>query len=380
MSAVGSEENAPAVAAVVLAAGRSTRMGALKPLLPFAGGSVLGHVICGLREAGVPRVHVVLGHRAEELRPVVAEAGAVAVDNPAFDAGMMSSVQAGIASLPAETAACLLLPADMPLVRPATVARVLAAARQTGAAIVHPTFLGARGHPPLIGRALFGEIRAAGPEVPLSAVLARHQSQAREVAVFDGGCLCDMDEPDAYRRLVALAARAHAPSEAECEAMLEAAATAEGIRRHCRQVARLADRLADRLGRAGIALDANLVRAGALLHDIAKAEPHHAERGAALVADFGYPALAPIIAAHMSIDFHPGDAIDERAVVHLADKLTGGERRMSLDERFAAALARFGDDPAASAGARRRLAAAKAILAAVETRIGPVDKAVPPEA
>lgn len=75
------------VAAVVLAAGRSSRMGAFKPMLPFGESTVLGHIVACLREAGLDRIHVVIGHRAADMGPVLAGFGVTGVVNPDFDRG-----------------------------------------------------------------------------------------------------------------------------------------------------------------------------------------------------------------------------------------------------------------------------------------------------
>ena len=171
------------------------------------------------------------------------------VHNAKFAEGMFTSVQAGVASLPAGIEGFLLLPVDVPLIRASTVRRVLDKAAATRAPIVHPTFRGERGHPPFIGRALFGEILESDGEGGLRAILARHEREAASVAVFDRGCLQDMDCPEDYRRLVAALAHHHVPDAEECEAMLEAAAAPGPVRRHCRAVAALATRIARQLNK-----------------------------------------------------------------------------------------------------------------------------------
>jgi len=420
---------AETIAAIVLAAGFSSRMGVFKPLLAFGERTVTGHVVAVLREAGVRHIHVVTGCQAELLALELAALGAtpnpvecfgevpphsvslpkgredprtsaadnsgvpsplgekdrmrgdfaegstgsniVRVHNANYAEGMFTSVQAGVASLPAGIEGFLLLPVDVPLIRASTVRRVLDKAAATRAPIVHPTFRGERGHPPFIGRALFGEILESDGEGGLRAILARHEREAASVAVFDRGCLMDMDRPDDYRRLVAALAHHHVPDAEECEAILDVAAAPEPVRRHCRAVAALATRLARQLNEAGVPLDAHLVRAAALVHDIAKGRPDHAEAGAALVREFGFPGVADVVAQHMSIAFD--GKIDESAVVYLADKLIQGEVPVRLETRFAPAFTRFAGDAGALAGARQRYADAEAILSAVESWIGPLE-------
>ena len=359
------------IAAIVLAAGFSSRMGVFKPLLAFGTRTVLGHVVASLREAGVQRVHVVTGYQAEQLAPELAALRVTPAHNASFADGMFTSVKAGVASLPPAIEGFLLLPVDVPLVRPSTIGRVLHAAATAAAPIVHPVFRGERGHPPYVGRALFSEILGSDGEGGLRAILARHEHEAHEVAVFDRGCLQDMDCPEDYRRLAAALAHRDAPDTDECEVMLEAAATPEPTRAHCRAVAALAVFLARRLQETGASVDVDLVQAAALVHDIAKGQADHAVAGAELVREFGFPAVANVAARHQTIAFD--GSIDESAVVYLADKLVRGETRVSLETRFAPAFKRFAEDPGALAGAKMRYADAQAILAAIEARIGPVD-------
>ena len=216
---------------------------------------------------------------------------------------------------------------------------------------------------------MFAEILNSDGDGGLRALLARHEDEASEVAVFDWGCLVDMDRRDDYRLLAAALAGHRMPDVAECETMFDAAATPEATRRHGRAVAALATSLARRLQAAGEAIDPDLARAAALVHDIAKGRRRHAEAGAALLREFGFPELAAPVARHMNLAFDAG-RLDESAVVYLADKLVQGETRVSLETRFAPALDRFAGDPSALAGVRRRLASARAICAAVEARIG----------
>ena len=123
------------------------------------------------------------------------------MQNADFDRGMLSSVQAGVASLPAETEAFLLMPVDVPLVRASTITRLLDAASADDAAVLYPAFRGERGHPPVIRRALFADILAFDSAGGLSALLARREAEARNVPVFDWGCLEDMDRPEDHHRL-----------------------------------------------------------------------------------------------------------------------------------------------------------------------------------
>lgn len=363
----------PGIAVLILAAGWSSRMGAFKPLLPFGGDTVLGHVMSTVTEAAIGKTYVVVGNEAARIIPVVEAHGAVAILNAGFDEGMMSSVKAGVAALPETVDGVMILPVDVPLVRADTLARIAGSATEGDALVLRPTFRGQSGHPPFISRRLFAEILSAAPEATLRDVLDRHQPKAQSISVIDSGILRDMDYSDEYRRLAACLPHRRHPDEAECAAMQDAIGTPDATRRHSVAVAQLAVEIADRLVANGVSIDVDAVRAGALLHDIAKGEPDHAALGARQIAAFGFAEVADIVAAHMEVAFTQGQAIDERHLVFLADKLIKGERRVGLEERFAPALAAFAADPAALAGAQRRRAAVAAVLAAVEAVVGPLD-------
>ena len=106
--------------------------------------------------------------------------------------------------------------------------------------------------------------------------------------MFDRGCLVDMDHPDDYRRLAAALARHHVPDAGNAR-RCSTRPRRPNRPAPCRAVAALATRLARRLKAAGVPLDVHFVRAAALVHDIAKGQPRHAEAGAALLREFGFP-------------------------------------------------------------------------------------------
>lgn len=364
-------QRTPLLAALILAAGYSSRMGRCKALLPLAGQAAIARIVASFRSAGIASIAVVTGHRAEQLAPVLEAMGVANVPNPNFSQGMYSSIQAGLRALPADVDACFLLPVDIPLLRPASIATLAAGYAARRPPLLYPTFRGERGHPPLIGRALFDEILAGDGEGGLAALLRKHQTAALDQPVIDEGILRDMDTPADYEQLAELATRRLTPSPAECEAILDAQDVGEPIRRHSRAVAELATSIAERLASGGTPIDIPLVRAGGLLHDIAKGQPAHAAAGQAIVTGLGYPAVGEVIGQHMDFDFSRG-GLDAAAIVFLADKLLKEDRRVSLDSRFAPAFRRFADDPAALHGARRKYQSACAIADAIEAQCGMV--------
>lgn len=193
--------NPESATALVLSAGFSERMGDFKPLMKLGGMTILERVIRLFQSTGVSRIHVVVGHRASELTPLIDRWGARSVVNVRYTEGMLSSVRAGVSSLDEATESFFVLPVDISLVRPATLRALMLAFPAGADAICHPTFGGRRGHPPLIGGRHIRSILEWREEGGLRALLARLERHAFDVAVIDEFIHLDMDRPEDYRRM-----------------------------------------------------------------------------------------------------------------------------------------------------------------------------------
>jgi molybdenum cofactor cytidylyltransferase len=201
------------VAAVVLAAGSSSRMGQAKQLLPWpAGGTVLGAVVQRLQTSGVSEIVVVVGQGRERVEAAVAAAvlpGGPAVRtvlNPDYAvAEMARSLAVGLEALPANCLAALVALGDQPQIRPEVVGQLLERWRATQAPVVAPFFGGRRGHPLLFDRMAWDLIRALPASAnPREAV--QTAGAIERAAVDDDSILRDMDTPEAYQREYARAA------------------------------------------------------------------------------------------------------------------------------------------------------------------------------
>jgi len=191
------------IAGLILAAGESSRMGTPKATLTWRGRTFLELMVQTLREGGLERILVVLGHQAEEIQRQVEIEPAQVVINPDYRSGQTSSLQVGLRALMAdEPEAVLLCLVDHPAVSWETVRRIVAAFRQCGAPVVIPTYHGRRGHPVLIGRQVFDELLALACNAGADSVVRRYRPQARFVEVEDEGVVIDVDDPESYRRLM----------------------------------------------------------------------------------------------------------------------------------------------------------------------------------
>lgn len=187
------------ISGLLLAAGESSRMGRDKALLDYRGKTFLEHILATLREAGLERTVVVLGHHAEEIRRAVNLAGAEVVVNQDYRLGQTSSLQAGLRALvQPETDAVVLCLADHPAVSADVVKQLVAAFQETAAPVVVPTYQGQRGHPVLIARALFDELLGLNARQGANTVIREYSGATHCIEVQDSSILLDVDDPKAY--------------------------------------------------------------------------------------------------------------------------------------------------------------------------------------
>jgi molybdenum cofactor cytidylyltransferase len=194
------------IPAIVLAAGKSTRMGRPKANLPLEGGDTfLSRIVRTFSDAAVDDVVVVLGHDADAIARVFAPTGVAVrfVPNPDYETGQLSSLLKGLNAVDRPgVRAVLVMLVDVPLVTAHTVRAVVDHYLQTRAPVVRPVRGPEHGHPVLIDRSLFDEIRRADPDAGARVVVRAHASARGDVEVDDNGAFLDIDTVDEYERLV----------------------------------------------------------------------------------------------------------------------------------------------------------------------------------
>lgn len=196
------------IPAVVLAAGRSSRMGRPKATLPIGSETFLSRIVRTLHEAGVDEVVVVLGHEADRIRAELAPLALPAriVVNAAYDEGQLSSLHAALEVIDRPgVRAMLMTPVDVPLFSASTARAVVERYRATQAVVVRPVSGERHGHPVLIDRSLFGALRSADRAAGAKPIVRRHASSAGDVPVDDDGAFIDIDTGADYDRLISRA-------------------------------------------------------------------------------------------------------------------------------------------------------------------------------
>ncbi len=360
-----------AIAAIVLAAGCSTRMGDFKPLLPLGEQTALERTVRLFQRADVAHLMVVIGHRADALQPLLERLEVDYIVNDRYRDGMFTSVQCALANLPAAIEAFFLQPVDMPLVRDRTLPQLLQARKQSGLGIIHPLFFGKRGHPPLISTSYRQTILDSDGDGGLKALLLPYEDDILELEIADEHTVLDMDTPADYDYLCHRWRNYQLPSPRECAHLMEHEfACDQKIIAHCRQVARLADRLAAAVNAAGGTLNRELLQAAALLHDCRRTQPKHAAVGAAALHRLGFPQVADLVAQHMDMEPAATPQPSPAELLYLADKMAAEDRWVTLEERFAPKLRCFAGQAAPLSALRRRLQAARKIQQKVELLTG----------
>jgi molybdenum cofactor cytidylyltransferase len=195
-------ERTPQAAAIVLAAGGSSRMGRPKQLLPVGGRPMVRCVTEAVCASGLAQVVVVVGAQAREVRDVLAGLPVDMVVNPDWAEGMSTSLQAGLGAVRPGMEALLVVLADQPALTPALIRALVARHRETKAPIVAPFYQGRRGNPVLFDRALFAELDTVAGDRGGRSVIARHQADLERLEVDDPDVVSDIDTPEDYEVLI----------------------------------------------------------------------------------------------------------------------------------------------------------------------------------
>src|SRR5438876_10677471 len=193
------------LAGIVLAAGRSARMGSPKALLDFRGLPFAVWILEALEGLEVMTRVVVLGPDAPRILPAIAGHDCIIVENPDPETGPIASLRSALRALqPLQPSAALVWPVDLPHVRVTTVERILETHRRTRASAVVPTFAERPGHPVIWGPASFGDLLES-PEATRQgarAVLHKKDKEVVAVPVADPAVIDELNTPEDYERLV----------------------------------------------------------------------------------------------------------------------------------------------------------------------------------
>lgn len=185
---------------VVLAAGRSTRMGRPKALLDASGESFIERAVHVLRRGGCRYVLAVVPPDEEWEIRLADVSGAEVIFNPEPASEQIASLRLALAHVTYDAAGAMVLPVDFPLVRASTVVALRESFLARGAPVVRPTYRGRPGHPTLFARTVFPELLDPRLDDGARTLVERHAHDREDVAVDDPGVVTDINTPEDYRR------------------------------------------------------------------------------------------------------------------------------------------------------------------------------------
>ena len=192
------------IAAVVLSAGESSRMGRPKALLPIEGETFIGRIVASLKQAQVGKIIVVLGHNSDLLAAAIRPLAVDILINTNYKLGQLSSLQVAVRKLlpDADCDGMLVHLVDHPYIDASLVDRMIQQFYESKKDIIVPRCHGKRGHPVLFSRALFDELLDAPIDQGAKAVVNAHGNGTLEIDTDEKGITVDIDTPELYRQHV----------------------------------------------------------------------------------------------------------------------------------------------------------------------------------
>ena len=198
-------ENKSGVAAIVLAAGMSRRMGAPKQLLRVGDKTILERTLENVRASNASEIVLVLGHAADEIQKRIATQDLKIVLNRDYEQGMGTSLRSGLTEVTADVKAAIIVLADQPWTSAGTLNRLIACHQERKPQIIIPTYRGFRGNPVLLDRSVFAEVQSLNGDVGCRAIFGDHTEGIVKLAVDDPGILLDIDSRDDFETMSAAA-------------------------------------------------------------------------------------------------------------------------------------------------------------------------------
>jgi CTP:molybdopterin cytidylyltransferase MocA/HD superfamily phosphohydrolase YqeK len=329
-----------------------------KPLLSLGRETMADRVISIFSQNNVD-VFLVVGWNKDKLQAYIKSQDVSVVENPDYQKGMFTSVLAGISCLSLNYEAFFVMPVDIPLVRSATVHNLLDEADRQPGKIIYPTFEMHRGHPPLIPSSLIPAMLQWQQDGGLKTFLHSRRDLAREVTVSDRNILFDIDTADDLQEAKERLRIYDVPTEAECNVIMNVIyPMPQSVRGHCVKVAEVAIAIGCRLQRCGEKVDLAMIRAAALLHDLAKGMPDHEKEAKRMLHDLGFGKVGDLVADHTDLRNANNQTSIEEKIVYLADKFVEDDNVVSLDKRFRTRNRRFAITPEIEAKILQRKARA----------------------
>ena len=189
------------ISAIILAAGKSLRMGFPKLLLPIEGKSLLQHVIDSTLESKVDDVVVVLGAKAAKLKREIKPGKARIIVNTSYAKGQSTSLRAGLQSINPESRAVIILLGDQPFINNTTINALVDKYKESGSPVVAPVYNGKRGNPVLFDRTLIPELLDASGDQGGRKIVEKYADKIATIEIDSAIVGIDIDTWDDYQKM-----------------------------------------------------------------------------------------------------------------------------------------------------------------------------------
>jgi molybdenum cofactor cytidylyltransferase len=203
----------PQISAILLAAGKSERMGQNKLLMPWEGGTVIGRTLDNLLASRAGEVVVVLGSRAQDMSEAVGERDVTLVLNPNYARGMSTSLATGLGMINHGARYVIVALGDQPLITSTTYDQLIEAAEEGEKGIVVPAYRNKRGNPIVLSSNYIAELARITGDIGGRELLAKYDKDVREVRVRDEGVVVNINTPEEYAKRTSTAKKENPSKE-----------------------------------------------------------------------------------------------------------------------------------------------------------------------
>jgi len=194
------ESKTSMVAIILLAAGKSERMGENKLLLPLGRKLIIQHTLDNLMGSQAQQIIVVLGSKATEIKEAIGTRNVTTVLNPNYERGMSTSFSTGLKLLNNQVKFVLVALGDQPIITSQTYDRIITAATNSSHGLIVPTYHGKRGNPIAVSTTYKDELLKQNGDIGGRELLRVYQSDVLEVPVEDEGVVININTKDEYRK------------------------------------------------------------------------------------------------------------------------------------------------------------------------------------
>lgn len=320
-------------AAVIVAAGRSSRMGLFKPLLSIGSSTIIETAINTFRSLNIKDIIVITGKNANELEAHIKYTGATCIRSNYTQNKMFDSACIGLEYVKDKCDMVFFTPADSPLFTKYSLKKMILQMELYNNSVICPCYLKEKGHPLLINSNSIDDILSYEGTCGIRGAIMTLKNVGF-MNLPDPALIMDADTPEDYEAMIQYEKNRAVPTKEVCAELHEYFLTPKKIQKHCEKVAITAVEISKSLIEKGYYLDIEKVQSGALVHDIFRDKKNHAAEGAKLLEDLGFIGIAPVVKAHTELDEYDSHHINEKSVVYLADKLVYRDSMISLEERF----------------------------------------------